>query len=124
MSFLSENEKDIIQFDIKTIIESTGETAKVLRPSVAQNDSFYGERISDLTEIAGSIPCESQDLSPDDIQMKNHDLIMNVLPDADVTEDDFIVSKGFKYRVSDIITHNCFGCITHLELKLEKDKRN
>ena len=124
MSFLSESEKNIIQFDIKSIIESTGETARILRPAAVQNDSFYGEKKADLTEIAGSIACESQDLSPDDIQVKDHDLIINVLPDADVRENDFIVSKGFKYRVSDIITHNCFGCITHLELKLEKDQRN
>ena len=124
MSFLSESEKDIIQFDIRTIIESTGETAKVLRPVTAENDSFYGERISDFTIIEGSIPCESQDLSPDDIQMKDHDLIMNVLPDADVRENDLIEFKDHKYRVSDVISHNCFGCITHLELKLEKDRCN
>ena len=122
MSFLTNEEKQVILDDMKIIFQSTGKTAKVLRPVMDGQNSFYGSKQTDLLEIADSVACLTVDLSPDDILMKKHDLIMHVLPDVDVNESDIIEFEGDQYKVTDLVIHNCFGVKTHLELMLKRNK--
>ena len=122
MSILTPAEKAQVKDDVRKIITSSGETVRILRPSIQDKGSFYGSKETGFSEIAESRPCEAKRLSPEDIRMTGHDLIMHVLPDTDVAEGDILEFEDSKYRVTDIVSHNCFGVVTHLELKLEKDR--
>ena len=124
MSFLSTEEEKTIQDDMKIIIEASGNKAKILRPVVDGQDTFYGSRQKSLFEISTSVACEIVDLSPDDILMKKHNLIMYVLPYIDVNESDVVEFKGDQYKITDLVIHNCFGVATHLELMLKRNRRS
>ena len=120
MEVLTDNEKLNIQTDMKTIIGSFGVNASVYRPVKENINTFYGSKQTGLTKIYDSIKCEIIDLSPDDSRMKGHDLLVNILSDVEIKEDDIFEIKNIKYKVKDIIIHNCFGVITHKEIKLER----
>ena len=123
MEILSNDEKLNIQADMKTIIDSFGIIVIIYRPAKDRVNTFYGSKQTGLTRIYDSIKCEIIDLSPDDSRMKGHDLLVNILPDIEIKEDDIFEINNIKYKVKDIIVHNCFGAITHKEIKLERDKR-
>ena len=123
MNVLSPQEKVRVAADVKTIIESSGETASVLRPNRQGTDSFFGAHEAGETEIA-NIPCELRHLPPEEVQQKGHDAELHVLPGAPVQEGDFTVVGGIRYRVTDVKPHNCFGVVTHLEIKLELEQKN
>ena len=123
MTILKNSEKNILKNDIRKIIESTGDFLKILRPEKTGQNSFYGSKQTGLAVITDSVICEKIDLLPDNTVSKEHDLIVNIPPETDIKEDDLIEYKSTRYKVTDIVKHNCFGAITHLELKTERDKR-
>ena len=123
MTILKNSEKNILKNDIRKIIESTGDVIKILRPSKAGQNTFYGSKQTGLTVIADSVICEKIDLLPDNTVSKEHDLILHLPPETDIREDDLIEYKNSRYKVTDIVAHNCFGAITHIEIKTERDKR-
>jgi hypothetical protein len=123
MSVLSAEEMVAITGDVRQIIEACGETARILRPEKSGTDSFFGPHESGEAIIASNVPCELQHLSPEAVIQKGHDAVLHVLPDAGVIENDFVEVAGVRYRVTDIVPHNCYGVITHFELRLEKEYR-
>ena len=123
MTILSQREQQQIAADVRLVIESSGETARVLRPNRQGADTFFGAHEAAEVEVA-VIPCELRHLPPEEVQQKGHDAELHVLPGAPVLEGDFAVMVGVRYRVTDVKPHNCFGVVTHLELKLELEQRN
>ena len=124
MSVITAEEKASIAGDVRRIIEACGETARILRPEKEEEDSFFGPHESGETEISAAAPCELQHLPPEAVVQQGHDSVLHVLPDADVNENDFVEVEENRYRVTDIVPHDCFGVITHLELRLEKEYRD
>lgn len=124
MSILSPQEKMRVAADVKTIIEASGETARILRPAKQGADTFYGSREVSETEVAAAIPCELRHLPPEEVQQKGHDALLHVLSEADVQEGDFAIVSGVRYRVTDLKPHNCFGVVTHVELALELEAKH
>ena len=123
MSVLTAEERAAIAGDVRRIIEACGDIARVLRPEKQGEDSFFGPHESGETEIHAAIPCELQHLPPEEIIQQGHDSVLHVFPDTDVKENDFVEVGGVRYRVTDVVPHDCFGAVTHLELRLEKEYR-
>ena len=124
MTILSDSEKTQAASDIRKMIEAGGQTARILRPVKAGLDSFFGAHEAAEVEIAAFAPCELQDLPPEEVQQTGHDAALQLLPDADIAEGDFVEVAGIRYRVTDIAPQNLFGVVTHLELRLEREYKD
>ena len=46
------------------------------------------------------------------------------MPDAGVQEQDFLAIGETRYRVTEVKPHNFFGKVTHLDLHLERERRD
>jgi len=108
--------------DVAWLIRQSGVHAALLRPRVEGEDSFFGPHESAETEI-GTIPIELKELPPADLAEIGADAVASVLPDCGVKEQDFIRIGATRYRVTEVKAQNFFGKITHLDLRLEQEKR-
>ena len=117
---LETSEKQMITLDVAELIRATGETAEILRPVITSDDVFAGPH-SPNEESHGNLPIEFQQLSPDDLKQLGADGLCSMLPDADVKERDVLVFEETRYTVSDVKPVNCFGAVSHLVVKLERE---
>ena len=117
---LETGEKQMIALDVAELIRASGETAEMLRPAVINADEFTGPH-APSEESLGTVPIEFQQLSPDDLKQLGADGQCSMLPDADVNEGDVLVFDGIRYTVSDVKQVNCFGAVSHLVVKLERE---
>ena len=111
------------QREVRWLILQSGVTGIVTRPQAAGEGTFYGPAETAEEEI-GSVPIEMQDLSPKDLTEIGADAVAHVLPDSGVREQDFLAIGKTRYRVTEVKPHNFFGMVTHLELHLERERRN
>jgi len=117
---LETDEKQMITLDVAELISASGETAEILRPVITNSDEFAGPH-AQSEESIGIVPIEFQQLSPDDLKQLSADGQCSMLPDADVREGDVLVFEEIRYTVSDVKPVNCFGAVSHLVIKLERD---
>jgi len=117
---LEPHEKAMIALSTAELIRISGEIAEILRPSVEGVGEFAGPHESS-EESLGSVPIEFKQLSPDDLKQIGADGMCSMLPDADVVEGDILVFAEVRYRVSDVKPMNCFGVVSHLVVKLERE---
>ena len=110
----------MITLDTAELIRSSGETAELQRPSVAGAGGFAGPHEPN-EESLGSVPIEFQQLSPDELKQVGADGICSMLPETDVSEGDLLVYDEVRYRVTDVKPVNCFGAVSHLVVKLERE---
>ena len=122
MVVLNKSDREKVKADVQTIIEASGEKAKILRPVYIGRDTFAGKRKKEIHDI-GEFPIEVVHLSAEDIQITGHDLFMHFLPDVDIREGDIVDHHVINYRVTDIVPHNFFGTLTHQEAHLKRDER-
>lgn len=108
--------------DVARMIRLSGQTATILRSSVAGQDSFFGPRENTETEMA-VIPIEMKALSPQDLVEIGSDAVASALPDCGVKEQDFLRIDSTRYRVTEVKPQNLFGTVTHFDLHLELEKR-
>ena len=74
--------------EVRWLIEQSGVTGKLSRPTKEGEDSFFGPHEESEPEVA-EIPLEMQDLPPKDLTEIGADAVACVLPDAGVHEQDF-----------------------------------
>jgi len=117
---LEASEKQMIALDVAELIRASGETAELLRTSVVGGDQFAGPQ-KPVEVSLGTVPIEFKQLSPDDLKQIGADGLCSMLPDADVRENDILVFEGIRYTVSDIKPVKCFGAVSHLVVKLERE---
>ena len=117
---LESHEKQMISLDVAELIRASGETAEILRPAVAGAGEFAGPHAPG-EESLGIVPIEFQQLSPDDLKQLGADGLCSMLPDADVAEGDILIFNEVRYSVSDVKPVNCFGAVSHLIVKLERE---
>ena len=117
---LESHEKQMIGLDVAELIRASDETAEILRPAVAGAGGFAGPH-SSSEESRGVAPIEFQQLSPDELKQIGADGQCSMLPDADVNEGDILVFNEVRYCVSDVKLVNCFGAVSHLMVKLERE---
>ena len=113
----------MIGLDVAELIRASDETAEMLRPAVAGAGGFAGPHEPN-EESLGSITIEFQQLSPDELKQIGADGLCSMLPDADVAEGDILVFNEVRYSVSDVKPVNCFGAVSHLLVKLEREYVN
>jgi len=111
------------QKEVRWLIEQSGVTGKLTRPPASGEGSFFGPH-EDSEPIVGDIPLEMQDLPPKDLTEIGADAVACVLPDSGVQEQDFLAISETRYRVTEVKPHNFFGKVTHLELHLERERRD
>jgi len=109
--------------DVEWMIHRSGVMGMLSRPTVAGLDSFFGPHEPTETPV-GEIPVEMKTLNPADLAEIGADAVASVVPDSGVQEQDFLEVDGVRYRVTDVKSHIFFGQITHLELHLEREKRD
>jgi len=117
---LESHEKQMITLDTAELIRASGETAEILRPAVAGAGEFAGPH-EPSEESLGTVPIEFRQLSPDELKQIGADGLCSMLPDADVLEGDILVFNEVRYCVSDVKPLNCFGAVSHLVVKLERE---
>ena len=117
---LNDSEKQMIAGDTVELIRASGEMAEILRPQVSGSGDFAGPHESEEQSL-GSVPIEFKQLSPEDLKQIGADAICSMLPDSDVAEGDFLIFNEVRYRISDIKSANCFGTVTHLTVKIERE---
>ncbi|NQT35819.1 hypothetical protein HQ587_11560 [bacterium] len=110
----------MITLDTAELIRASGETAELLRPSVAGAGGFAGPH-EPIEESLGSVPIEFHQLSPDELKQIGADGMCSMLPETDVAEGDILILNEVRYRVSDVKPVNCFGAVSHLIVKLERE---
>ena len=117
---LESHEKQMIVMDSAELIQMSGETAEILRPSVSGSGDFAGPH-EPSEESFGSVAIEFKQLSPEELKQVGADGVCSMLPDSDVSEEDILVYDDARYRVVDVKHENCFGAVTHLTVKLERE---
>ena len=120
---LNNNEKQMIVMDTAELIRASGETVELLRPSVVGAGGFAGPHEPN-EESLGTVPIEFQQLSPDELKQIGADGLCSMLPETDVKEGDVVIHQGSRYIVTDIKRENCFGAVTHLTVRLEREYRH
>ena len=117
---LESHEKQMIVMDSGELIRSSDETAEILRPSVSGSGDFAGPHESSEDSL-GTVAIEFRQLSPEELKQVGADGVCSMLPDTDVAEGDIVVYDDARYRVVDVKPENCFGAVTHLTVKLERE---
>ncbi|MDP8240594.1 MAG: hypothetical protein P9X24_16000 [Candidatus Hatepunaea meridiana] len=117
---LNHKEKQMIVMDMGELIRASGEIAEILRPSVSGAGGFAGPH-EPSEESLGTVAIEFRQLSPEELKQIGADGVCSMLPETDVAEGDIVVYDGARYRVTDIKRENCFGAVTHLTVKLERE---
>ena len=117
---LESQEKQMITLDTAELIRASDQTAELLRPTVAGAGGFVGPHEPN-EELLGSVPIEFQQLSPEELKQIGADGICSMVPETDVSEGDLLVYEEVRYRVTDVKPVNCFGAVSHLIVKLERE---
>lgn len=117
---LSESEKVTMALDIAELIRMSGQTAEIRRGEPAGAGSFEGVTSPEETLVA-VVPIEFQSLSPEELKQIGADGLCSMLPNSGVREGDLVVFDDVRFVVSDVRAENCFGAVTHLTVRLERE---
>ena len=117
---LTDGERQMITMDSAELIRMSGETAEIRRAAVAGAGGFAGPHASSEEAIA-TVPIEFHQLSPEELKQIGADGVCSMLPDTDVKEGDVVIYQDARYIVTDIKRENCFGAVTHLTVRLERE---
>ena len=113
-------EKQSIVDSTKGLILASGESVEILRPNVSGSGDFAGPHESQA-QLIGIVPIEFKLLSPEDLKQIGADAICSMLPDSDIAENDIVVFSKNRFRITHLKPENCFGTVTHLTVKLERE---
>lgn len=119
---LSADEKVTMTLDVAELIRMSGQTAEIRRGESTGAGSFEGTTEAEENLVA-VVPIEFQQLSPEELKQIGADAVCSMLPDADVKEGDLVVFRDVRFVVTDVRPENCFGAVTHLTVKLERQYR-
>jgi len=119
---LSSGEKVTMALDVAELIRMSGQTAEIRRGEQTGAGSFEGTTEAEENLVA-VVPMEFQPLSPEDLKQVGADAVCSMLPVADVKEGDLVIFADVRFVVTDVRPENCFGAVTHLTVKLERQYR-
>ena len=109
--------------DTGDLIRASREIAEILRPSVSGSGDFAGPHESE-EESLGSVPIEFQQMSPVDLKQVGADGMCSMLPDSGIAEGDILIFDEIRFRVVDVKPVNCFGAVSHLKVRLEREYKS
>ena len=119
---ITEADKRMMTLDVAELIRMSGQTAEIRRGEPSGAGSFAGPEES-VESVVGIVPIEFQQLSPEELKQIGADGVCSMLPDADVREGDVLVFGDVRFVVTDVRRENCFGAVTHLTVRLEREYR-
>jgi len=120
---LLEEEKRLSQDDIRSLIEASGSTGRLLRPVKSGAGSFDGPVEADEQVVIEAFPLEWRPLSPGDLKQMDHSGLAHVLPDLEVQDGDIVEFNEHRYRVTDVRPVDLFGTPVYQILQLEREYR-
>ena len=120
---ITDTERQMMTLDIAELIRMSGKTAEIRRVETVNAGSFGGPSEGNETQVA-VVPIEFQQLSPEELKLIGANGVCSMLPDGDVREGDLVVFGDVRYVVSDVRHENCFGAVTHLTVRLEREYRH
>jgi len=115
-------ERQMMSLDVAELIRMSGQTAEIMRSEAAGAGGFAGPGESSES-VVGVVPIEFQQLTPEELKQIGADGVCSLLPDADVREGDVVVFGNVRFVVTDVRSENCFGAVTHLTVRLEREYR-
>ncbi len=113
---LSEKERAEAVADVAQLILSSGQTAMVQR--IVPGERLYGSDDKTYSDVAET-PLELNETPPEELSDKI-DAVASVLSDADVLEEDRLVTDSGTYRIQSVESAHFFGAVTHKALQLVK----
>ena len=121
-TYLTNAQANQIRSDMKSLIESSGESAtrsrQVLTP-VLYGGQTIGESLDQIT-----FPMLRKQLPESDLTVTGSALVISVLPEIDIAEIDIVTIGTTHYGVVEVTQYNLFGVTTHLDVKLEPFRSN
>jgi len=120
---ITDGELQMMSLDIAELIRMSGQSAEIRRADTVNAGSFDGPAEGTETQVA-IVPIEFQQLSPEELKQIGADGVCSMLPETDVREGDLVVFGDVRYVVSDVRRENCFGAVTHLTVRLEREYKN
>jgi hypothetical protein len=102
--------------DVRRMILSSGQTARLLRPEAG--DPLYGHDAAVFVET-GSVPVELIRTPPPDLPGEI-DATASVVPDAVVEAGYWLMAGGETFRIQTVVEERLFGVVTHKALRLVK----
>ena len=130
---MNDRQREQARRDVEWLVKLSGAVATVVRPGSVGAGSFFGRRDVSSNTL-GSIPIGIRSLPPETLAEIGADAAASVLPGADVREGDWLDVDGVgggdgdganvRYRVTEVRPQNLFGAVTHVDLHLERERRD
>lgn len=117
------DEKNRVKQDIRNLIELSGQTGRLLRPTLTGAGSFDGPVETDEQVVIESFPLEWHPHSPDELKQVGHSGMIHVLPELNMQEKDIVEFDGHRYRVTDVRPIDLFGTSVYQVAQLEREYR-
>jgi len=115
-------ERQMMTLDVAELIRMSGQTAEIRRSESVAASGFAGPGES-VESVVGTVPIEFQQLTPEELKQIGADGVCSMLPEADVREGNVLVFGDVRFVVTDVRPENCFGAVTHLTVRLEREYR-
>ncbi len=119
---IAATERQMMSLVVAEIIRMSGQTAEIRRSESVVSGGFAGPAES-VENVVGIVPIEFQQLTPEELKQIGADGVCSLLPDTDVLEGDVVLFGDVRYVVTDVRRENCFGAVTHLTVRLEREYR-
>ena len=119
---ITATERQMMSLDVAELIRMSGQTAEIRRSEAVDSGGFAGPAES-VENVVGIVPIEFQQLTPEDLKQIGADGVCSMLPDTDVLEGDVVLFGDVRFVVTDVRSENCFGAVTHLTVRLEREYR-
>ena len=120
---LDERERELVEGDVRSLVESHGVDAVVKRPRTEVG--FSGAEITEFDEV-GTMRIEVVPSKPDKPYFDGCDARAHAPSDADIQPDDRLEIGDDTYRVLSVRDQSLFGTLTHktLELEIQNDAQD
>ncbi len=117
VALLNDRDKAAAAGGVREMIESSGQTAVLLRRIDGEN--LYGGDGADYLPVEPQVafPVEFIATPPEDLS-NNIDATACVLPEADIRVQDRLQVGETQYRIQTMVEQSLFGVVTHKVLKL------
>jgi hypothetical protein len=113
---LTDRERAQAVADVARLIHASGQTAVVQR--IVPGERLYGSDDATYSDLA-KIPLEFNENPPEELSDKI-DAVANVLPNANVLEEDRLVIDSGTYKIQSVEPVHFFGAVTHKIIQLVK----
>lgn len=121
-TYLTNAQTNQIRADMKSLIESSGESATRSRQQIGVVE-YGGTKVEESVDQI-TFPMLRKQLPENGLTVTGSAFVISVLPEIDIAEIDIVTIGSTHYGVVEVTQHNLFGVITHFDVKLEPYRSN